>query len=88
MPEHQPLPPGGRLAVLAGDDLAVGPADADRETVDQDVSLLGAGLLDVGHRGRAGLLGNDGQCSHRSARLSWRFAMGCYSAAGVKKAVW
>ena len=64
VPEHQPFPSGGRLAVVAGDDLAVGSADADREAVDQYVSLFGAWLLDVGHRGRAGPLRDDGKCSH------------------------
>ena len=34
-------------------------------SVDQDIPLLEVGLADIGHRGRAGVLRNDGQCPHR-----------------------
>jgi NAD(P)-dependent dehydrogenase (short-subunit alcohol dehydrogenase family) len=50
--QHQPLAAGRRPSVLAGDDLAVGPAHAEGDAVDQEVARTGLGLVDVDDRGR------------------------------------
>ena len=59
--EDQPLAPGRRPAVVAGDDLAVGAADADRQRLDQQRPAVRRGLgpfVELHGSGRAGEDGN------------------------------
>ena len=71
--EDQPLLAGRRPAVVAGDDLAVGAADAERDPVDQQLVRARLGLGHVDDGGRTGLQRDDGQCAHGVVSTHGRF---------------
>ena len=64
MAEDQPFLAGRRPAVVAGDDLAVRTADAERDSLDQQLVRARLGIGHVDHGGRTGLQRDDGQCAH------------------------
>src|SRR6478735_4080659 len=73
MAEDQSIPPRGRPAVFAGDDLDVRPADADGQGLDQDRTVLGRGLGHVVETGGAGGARQYGQGSHGDVRSEGRW---------------
>jgi hypothetical protein len=66
--EHEPLLPLGRPAVLAPDDLRVGPADAECKPVHEHRAGVGVRLGNLVEAGRAGLAWDHRDGAHRAQR--------------------
>src|SRR3546814_20776739 len=70
MSEDQPAPAWWRPAIVAGNDLSVGPANPDRPGAHQNRAILASGLRYIFDASRLGSAGFAGECPHPASLSS------------------